>query len=263
MNPVLEKVITYAKSHWKSEVDLPLQVRAEEYPAILTTVMADITKGKSLNKKIVRIAGISGSGKTTQLVPAAEAYFEARKESPVLVAARVFAPYHPHYEEIMAKYGEENIRRHTDEFATIMLFLVISELIHAGFDIILDVALLDPSLEQVLEQMLNASNYEELMLLIAVSPEVAGHQLASRNWRHSKSTEEEFARVMTKALEFYAQNFSNIHTIIWNTYDESPVYDGPVKNAMPSFIAESAKTDIPPHDEKVLLESKVAYLSEI
>ena len=77
MNPILDKVVAYATSHWKSEVAPELQVEIEEYPRILVKVLADLTPGKSLNKKIVRIAGISGSGKTTQLVPAAEAYFKS------------------------------------------------------------------------------------------------------------------------------------------------------------------------------------------
>jgi len=261
MSPTLNKIIDYASSHWKSEVGPAYQVKAEDYPRILVKVMADITKGKTLSKNFVRIAGISGSGKTTQLVPAAEAYYKSRKQSPVLVAARVFAPYHPYYEEIKTEYGEENIRRHTDEFATIMLFLVLSELVKAGYDIILDVALLDPSMEQILEQMLNAGNYEQLMLAIAVSPEVATKQLEGRNWRHSKSTEEEFVKATTKALAFYAENFTNLHIIMWDTFSENPIYDGKVKGALPAFEEASAITDIPPHDEATLLERKIAYLS--
>ena len=262
MNPILDKVVAYATSHWKSEVAPELQVEIEEYPRILVKVLADLTPGKSLNKKIVRIAGISGSGKTTQLVPAAEAYFKSKKQSPILVAARIFAPYHPHYDEIKNRYGESEIRKHTDEFATIMFFLTLNELVKAGYDIILDVALLDPAMEQILEQILNAGNYEQLMLLIAVSPEVARRQLEGRAWRHSKATEEEFVRTMSKALQFYAENFSNIHVIMWNTYSKNPIYDGPAKDAPQSFNKASLETDIPIHDKEALLKSKIAYLSE-
>ena len=259
MNTEFSKILAYAKSHWQS--DTKWQVAEKDYSQILVRALADITKGKTLSKKFVRIAGISGSGKTTQLLPAATEYFKSHKLSPVVVAAREFVKYHPHYEEIKSLHGEAELRQATDEFSTIMLFLVLSELTKQGYDIILDVALVDPSMEQILQQMLNGYAYEQLLLMIAVSPEVARKQLESRGWRHSSETEQEFIRATSAALEFYAGSFPNIPIIIWDTFSKSPVYDGKVKNALPIFKKTSSITDIPLHDEAVLKESKIAYLT--
>ena len=80
----------------------------------------------------------------------AEAYSKKHNFEPILLAARRFVEYHPHYQEIKDYYGEENLRKLTDEFSTIMLFLTISELTKGGYDIVLDVTLLDSEMEAIL-----------------------------------------------------------------------------------------------------------------
>ena len=75
-DPRLAQVVEYMKSHWPSQVKSEWQVGLEEYPAILKKVIADFTTGKTTSRCLVRIAGLSGSGKTTQLLPATEVFFE-------------------------------------------------------------------------------------------------------------------------------------------------------------------------------------------
>ena len=129
----LEKIIAYMKAHWPSKAKPEWQVGLEEYPIILQKVLKDFTKDATQNRELIRIAGISGSGKTTQILPAVEAYCEKHHYRPILIAARRFVEYHPHYQEIKDFYGEENLRKNTDEFATIMLFLTLTELIKNGY----------------------------------------------------------------------------------------------------------------------------------
>lgn len=261
-NPELEKVIAYMKSHWPSEVKKEWQVSLEEYPSILMKILADFTAGKTTSKNLVRIAGLSGSGKTTQLLPAVEAYFEKNNENPVLVAARRFAPYHPHYQEINDFYGEANVRKLTDEFSTIMMFLSLNELIKNGYDIILDVTLLDPAIEKILINLLEKAHYEHFIVMIAASPEVTEKHLAGRSWRHTRETELEFIRATSLALKFYAEASPETKIILWNTYDENPIYDGPVKSSLEIFAKESKVVDVPAHDEDALKIAKINFLSE-
>ena len=260
-NPELETVINYMKSHWPSEVKTEWQVAADDYFAAVQKVLQDFTAHKTSSRHLVRIAGLSGSGKTTQLLPAVEAYFEKQNLSPILVAARRFAPYHPHYKEISDFYGEKNVRKLTDEFSTIMMFLVLSELIKNGFDIILDVTLLDPTIENILIKMLQSAQYHYFITMIAISPEVAEQHLGGRSWRHSRETELEFIRATTLALEFYAQNCQNTRLILWNTYKEAPIYDGKISNGLSIFTEQSKITKIPSQDEKSLREAKIKYFT--
>lgn len=259
----LAQVVEYMKSHWPSPVKPEWQVSLEEYPAILQQIVSDFTKGATKNKKLIRIAGLSGSGKTSQILPAVEKYCEKNHLNPVLVAARKFVDYHPFKEEIKNEYGEENLRKNTDEFSTIMMFLTLNALTKTGYDIILDVTLLAPEVETILLKMLKSNNYKSILLMIATSPAVTEHFLKGRNWRHSKATEEEFIRATKEALDFYAKNFPNLRTILWSVYDLNPIYDGEIKDALKIFKEYSAKTTLPKPDDDARREAKIKYLLEL
>ena len=251
------------KAHWPSEVKSEWQVGLAEYPAILEQVIADFTLAATKHHHLIRIAGLSGSGKTTQILPAVEAYCEKNGYEPILIAARRFVEYHPHYQEIKEYYGDENLRKMTDEFATIMMFMTLSELIKGGYDIVLDVTLLDPEMEGILLKLLQAGNYEMLLLMIAVSPTVTEHFLQGRAWRHTKETEQEFIRATSKALQFYANSAPDLHIILWSVYNLDPIYDGPVKDVLTIFADYSSRPDLPKSDDDARRDAKINYLKSL
>jgi hypothetical protein len=257
----LEQIIKYMKSHWPSEVKPEWQVGLAEYPAILKKVLEDLTLAATKNRHLIRIAGLSGSGKTTQILPGVEAYCKKNNYSPILMAARRFVEYHPHYQEIKEYYGDENVRKMTDEFATIMLFLTLSELIAGGYDIVLDVTLLDPEMEAILLKLVKGNEYKFSLLMIAVSPTVTEQYLSGRAWRHSRETELEFIRATSKALEFYAENSPESRIIIWSVYDKPPVYDGPVKDCLKVFADYSSREELPKKDDDERRDAKIKYLT--
>ena len=257
----IESIIKYMKAHWPSEVKPEWQVGLAEYPAILQRVLDDLTLAATKNHQLIRLAGISGSGKTTQILPAVEAYCKTHNFEPILMAARRFVEYHPHYQEIKEYYGDENLRKNTDEFATIMLFLTLSELIKGGYDIVLDVTLLDPTMEAILLKLLKAGNYQMLILMIAVSPTVTEQYLSGRAWRHTKETEQEFIRATKEALEFYADSAPDLRIIMWSVYDKPPVYDGPVQGCLETFSKYSTCERLPKKDDDARRAAKIEYLT--
>ncbi len=258
----LEKIINYMRSHWPSKVKPEWRVDLNDYPKILKTVIEDFTLAATKNRHLIRIAGISGSGKTTQILPAVEAYCEKNNFEPILIAARRFVEYHPHYQEIKEYYGDENLRKNTDEFSTIMMFLTLTELIKDGYDIVLDVTLLDPEMEGILLKLLMTGHYKTLFLMIAVSATVTEKFLSGRAWRHTKATEEEFIRATSKAIEFYAENAPDLHIIIWGVYDKPPVYDGPMKDCLKIFEDYSSREELPKNDDDARRQAKIAYLTK-
>ena len=257
----IRKITEYMRAHWPSHVKPEWQVKQSSYPKILEKVLEDITPAATKNHHLIRIAGISGSGKTTQILPAVEAYSRKNNFEPILMAARRFVEYHPHYQEIKEFYGEENLRKNTDEFCTIMLFLCLSELLRGGYDVVLDVTLLDPEMEGILLKMLKAGEYETLFLMIACSPTVTEKYLSGRAWRHSKETELEFIRATSKALDFYAENAPNIRIVIWSVYDKPPVYDGPIKDCLAIFDDYSNRDQLPKADDDARRDAKIEYLT--
>ena len=260
-NHELEQIIKYMKAHWPSTVKPEWQVELAEYPEILKKVVSDFTLAATKNHHLIRIAGLSGSGKTTQILPAVEAYSKKHNFEPILLAARRFVEYHPHCQEIKDYYGEENLRKLTDEFSTIMLFLTISELTKGGYDIVLDVTLLDPEMEAILLKMLTTYQYNFTIMMIAVSPTVTERFLQGRAWRHSKETEQEFIRATEQALTFYAKKAPDTHIIIWSVYDLEPVYDGPAKNCLDIFHDYSSREALPKNDDDARRDAKIAYLT--
>lgn len=262
MNPELQTVVEYMKSHWPSQVKEEWQVPLEAYPEIVKKVVTLWTKDASINHELVRIAGLSGSGKTSQLLPAVDAYFEGRQ--PILVAARRFVEFHPFVKEIEETYGKQNLRKITDEFSTIMMFLVLHALISKGYDIILDVTLLDPKIEGALMQLLSANNYKVWITMVAVSPAITEKFLGERAWRHAKATEEEFIRATSAAFKFYHTNFPDTRIILWNVWDQEPIYDGKIEDALETFEKYSAIDDFTPKNtEDELRAAKIDYFKTI
>lgn len=258
----LETVMSYMAAHWPSTVKSEWQVGAEDYPKILEQILVDFTKDATKNHRLFRIAGLSGSGKTTQILPAVEAYCKKSKVRPILIAARRFVKYHPYHQEIESFYGTENLRKLTDEFSSIMLFMTVAALTKQGYDIILDVTFLDAKIEAVLLKLLGAGNYQHAIFIIATSPKVTEHFLSTRSWRHSIETEKEFIRATESALDFYAKYAPDTHIIIWSVYHEAPEYDGPIKDALATFHNFSSRTDLPPRDDEERRAAKITYLTK-
>ena len=258
----LIQVIEYMRAHWPSDVKPEWQVGLAEYPAILGKVLQDFTLAATTNHQLIRIAGISGSGKTTQILPAVEAYCRKNNFEPIIMAARRFVEYPPHYQEIKDFYGDENLRKMTDEFSTIMLFMTLSELLKGGYDIVLDVTLLDPKMEAILLKLLEGSKYQMLILMIAVSPAVTEKYLSGRAWRHSKKAELEFLRATSHALDFYANHAPETHIVIWGVYDKPPIYDGPIKGCLEVFQDYSNREELPKEDDDERRNAKIQYLTD-
>lgn len=258
----LEKVAEYMKAHWPSKVKEEWQVKPEEYPAILKKALADMTKDKTKGRKLVRVAGLSGSGKTTQLMPAVMKLFRQLKEEPILVAARRFVRYHPHLQEIIDYYGKGNVRKMTDEYSTIMMFMALKRLISEGWDIVLDVTLLDPEMEAILLKMLRAGGYAKMMIITAINPKLADKFLEERGWRHAKATEKEFVRATEESLKFYGEEEPEMRVVGWNVYDREPIYDGPIARFLPIYETHAAMTKMPMRDEEDRMDEKIKYMKQ-
>jgi hypothetical protein len=114
----------------------------------------------------------------------------------------------------------------------------------------------------MLLKALKATNYQMLLLMIAISPAVTAHFLAGRAWRHTKETEEEFVRATSHALDFYAKNAPEDRIILWSVYDKSPIYDGPIKDSLDIFAKYSAREDLPKDDDDARRDAKIAYLTK-
>lgn len=252
------------------------QVSVDEYPGILGRILAEWTGEATKNtgfgasedsgadgpemvpsrgKRLVRVAGQSGSGKTTQLVPAVEAWFRgvsanssevggaegrdamASNEGfggarPILVAASRIAKYHPKWQKMHRECDSGQVRRETDGFSAAMMFLLLKELLARGYDVILDLALVEPKLEGILVGWLKEYGYDFWMTMMVVRPELSQKWLGERSWRHSEETERRFLAATEGALDFYAEVCPEMRTVMWSAYGVEPIYDGEMSGAV-------------------------------
>ena len=257
-----QQLQAYGKLHWGAD-HLPDAWRQYDFAAVLPRVLADITAGVTREREYIRIAGQSGSGKTTQLLPAAKAYFAARNLNPAIVAARLFGKYHPFYQEILEKVGPANIRESTDEFTIMLMFLVFKALVEGGYDIILDVSLLDPFIEGVLMKFLTAGGYKTQLLMIAISKELSDQQILKRKHRVVKNTAAaEFWRTTNEALGFYATSFPDMRVTAWSAWELQPIYEGDINAALAPIRKYQEIASFPGNypSEEELREAKINTL---
>lgn len=243
----VEKILKYVEKVFPNNLPEEWRVSAAEYVELAKRAVMEMSAEATKGRRLVRIAGRSGSGKTTQLLPAVKAWFG--KDQPVVVAAREFVKYHPHLEEILHEYGESGVREMTDGFASLMIFLSLKMLTEAGFDIILDLSLVNAEMEKILIMMLTQAKYKTWMTMMAVPKEVAEKRLQQRNWRHGAEGEAEFAQATEASLRLYAEMLPEMRVVIWGMSDLTPAYDGPVGDAFDVFkkkegeVAEEVEVD--------------------
>jgi hypothetical protein len=258
-----QKLMAYNTAHWGAD-HLPDEWRQYDFATILPRALADFTIGATRGRRFVRIAGQSGSGKTSQLLPAAEAFFASHEAQPVLIAARRFVEYHPYYEQILARFGAEHIRESTHEFTVTMMFLALKALIDDGYDLILDVTLLDPFIEQVLMQLLTAQQCQSRVLMVAVSKEISDQFITKRTARVVKNTTAaEFWRATRAALDFYVASYPDLPITVWSAFDLDPIYDGPIATSLPAIRKYQAIPAMPPAapSEESLRQAKIQYFT--
>ena len=254
-------VYLYAKKHWPSGLPEELVATTEEIENAAKKAVVDLKRNATRSGVVVRLAGQSGSGKTTQLLPAAKAYFEKKKLKPALVAARELMKYHPHYDGILARYGEQEIRKRTDDFATVMAYRVIRELTKEKYDLIIDIAFASVKVERIFT-IFTAQYVDKVVLLMAVPENISNELLENRSWRHGKGMEKEFQNANGKALKFYGKICPDMRMIMWNFGDLEPVYDGKMSGAFKVWLQEMVKKEFSKNNISALVQSKIDYINK-
>lgn len=255
----MEAILESLRQGFRSDLPEKWQVAPAEYQKVLARILTEWTAEASQGRRLVRVAGQSGSGKTTQLVPATKAWYG--EAQPVLVAAQRIAEYHPYLKEIAQEYGSDQVRQKIDDFCAIMMFLILQSLLTKGYDVILDLALSGPELETILIGWLEQGQYQTWMTMMAIAPVISEKWLQQRSWRHTKEVEEKFWRETERTLEFYAQKCPEMRIVIWSAWGLEPVFDGEIKDSLEiwqKYMAMEEGNDI---DEERLREGKIKYFS--
>ncbi len=173
-----------------------------DYEKILEVVLSDLISSDIGRRGfMLRLAGQSGSGKSSQLLPAAKSIFAGRGSKSVIISVRNFAKYHPFYKEIEAKYGLRLIREKTNGFALYLLFLKLERLISDRYDIIFEVTLLDRDFERYISALLRDNGYIVDYHIMAVSKEQSDIWIKDR--ARNDSSMEQGREVSTYSSDYF------------------------------------------------------------
>ena len=236
---------------------------------IALSAFENLKKNKTKNKKIIRIIGQSGSGKTTQLLPASKEYCNKKGISPIVFAVRNFASLHPEYDKLLQDYGKSNIREKTNNFALKCLLINLIKAIEEGYDIIFEVTFLTKEFEDFVNKYLKKNGYQCLYLCCAVNKDISDNFIKKReenkfsqecNRIVYKSSSDFFYKNLIKMMEYYSLNFSKETIIIWNAFDKKPVFYGNFRESFVVFEKEIKNSSNNFQNEKELLDEKIKFL---
>lgn len=263
----MDRVFKYIKdTPWRDNIpDETVLEKAREAFREMTSE-ADYTK----QRICYRLAGQSGTGKTTQLLPTVLESEKRRGNKPVVVAVRKFAKYHPNSEQLA---GDKDFREKTNGFALKCLAATLKLLIENGYMILFDMTILHPDFEAFVVSHLHKHNYTTQYHIMAVNPQISnglinkranagGGAEAGRIVR--KESADYFNEVLQKGLEYLSVADKKGTCFVWTVFDKSPLYHGNLMNVVKPFEKGRAmiKAFLFPEDElrEAKLEIVLGYL---
>ncbi|MDR2769667.1 MAG: zeta toxin family protein [Puniceicoccales bacterium] len=214
----------------------------------------------------MRLVGQSGSGKTTQLLPAVEYVFQQTNLSPVFLAVRNFVPHHPHLEAIRQQYGENLLRENTNAFALSLLVLVFEKCVQRRYPIVFEVTLQSPLFEAHIHALLKENDYACDYQCLAIAKKDSDAWIQTRylaTQRHvSPKSAQFFFETLTPSLKFLQTIRLPNRFFIWSRYRLDP----DVSSCQDPFLLEKVEqarleNNQPAFEEDVLRETKKQFLS--
>ena len=135
---------------------------------IISAFQKDLTQ--SDHPFLIRVAGQSGSGKSSQLTPALEETLQTKKYVKINVGA--FAVFHPQY-NVWHKDNPATVREKTNGFALRALVLFCRHCILNKINVLLDMTLLEPEIELYLMKLATQMGYRIQIHVLCVPKKIS------------------------------------------------------------------------------------------
>lgn len=277
-----QKSIEFIYKNWKNDFSDDLfNIGNPAFEKIAAKAFYDLVcnyKKQSNKPFLIKLGGQSGSGKTTQLLPAIEESLKYNNINYIHIAVRSFAKYHPYFDDLLKEFGKENIREKTNGFALSLLFRVTEKLIENNYNILYEVTLLDPLYEEYLLRLAKQNNFKIFYHLLSIPLEISINWIQKR--RLSSQTEgnrivlsssiDYFYKILPLAIEkiINCSNYfdNNDYLVIWNAYDINPLlfttnFDNQVLNIFNKNREIIKQSDIT--EEKLLNSKKEFYKNNL
>ena len=204
---------------------------------IVEDVFKTLVRNKQPSRKptIIKLGGQSGTGKTTQLMPAIKSCLNEKNIDYIHMAVRLFAVYHPDYNKLLKEYGQSLIREKTNGFAMLCLFAILEKLIKNRYNILYEITLLDPIFEEYTIKLSKLNNYTIIYNVISSPLKISNKWLNERtinskiepNRIVSENSINNLYNILPKAIEHIIKlsNYfdKNDYMILWNLIEKEPI----------------------------------------
>lgn len=223
----------------------------------------EMKTGCTQSRHFFRLAGQSGTGKTSQLFKSHVAVFEKRKISPMHIAVRNFAKFHPQHASLVAF---PDYREKTNGFALKVLICVLDLALEEGYDVVLEIALLDKRFERYTAKKLSHQNYSCYYHILCVNKLFSDIFILKREQQTARATfsssSNYFYKAMQKSLKFLSKN-ANFDCFLWSIHNLQPIYRGKISGCYTPFLVAQKEIFPPPCSERDLLNAKISFLEEL
>lgn len=261
-------VVAFIRSQWKCEdplcaIDFPQTLWDELCECVYRDLVERCGYPKA-SKFCIRLVGQSGSGKTSQLLPAVKAALEAQSQKFVSLAVRDFVPYHPNLSAIREHYGEGLVREKTNAFALTLLTLVLVRCIREHLPILFEVTLLSPEYERFVHRCLSKEGYSCDYHCLAIAKKMSDAWIEARcRETHrvvSKRSSDFFFQTLQPAFETLQSVRISNRVFIWDAYHTEPQQTRLSDKNLRKKMQTLAHANAEPLSFETALEAKEKFL---
>ena len=215
---------------------------------------------------LIRVAGQSGSGKSSQIVPALQHSLKQKQYIKINVGA--FAPFHPNYKEIQEKTPNQ-MREKTNGFALKALVMFYKHCILNKVNLVLDMTLLEPEIDLYLMALAKKMEYKIQMHLLCVPKKVSNHFIYLRQKQTgryvSPKSSDYFFDALAPCLKALTHShlFDNQDTLIlWTYFLSNPIKITHLNNSYACRILEKYRgINVGTKNQNELLKAKREWMS--
>ena len=217
---------------------------------------------------LIRVAGQSGAGKSSQLVPAIEEVLQNKKYIKINVGA--FAPFHPKYHEWQLS-SPDQMREKTNGFALRALVIFYKYCILNGVNIVFDMTLLEPEIDLYLMTLAKQMGYKIQTHVLCVPRRISDlfiHLRRLKTGRFVKpSSSGYFFNALAPCLKELTHSglFNKQDTLVlWSHYLNRPIKKTHLDNpSVMRILARYRQNPLCIKNPKILLKGKKKWMKQL